>query len=155
MQYGVPQFINIEDKVVGPLTARQTLYLMIGGAILIISFTVFEFVYFAFIFAIVAPIVLAFAFWKPRGITVARWILNIINYFTTPHVYVWRKEPDIKLFKAKIQKKKIAVSQKETIGVKRVPKSRIRELAWMLDTSTSVSLHYEARERPDESVFRR
>ena len=34
MQYKVPQNIDIEDKIVGPFTMRQFLYLMVGGFIL-------------------------------------------------------------------------------------------------------------------------
>jgi len=141
MQYSVPQFIDIEDKIVGPLTGKQTLYLMIGGGFLMLIFSFFDFMFFMIIFVIVAPITLAFAFWKPKGMTVARWIANIINYHTTDHLYTWRREPEGIKIKA-VQKKKT-----QAIPEKNVSKNRISELAWLLDTSSSISLPYEVKER--------
>jgi hypothetical protein len=143
MQYGVPQFIDVEDKIVGPLTGKQTVYLIIGGVILMLVFTFFDFIFFALVFLVVAPITLAFAFWKPKGITVARWISNFINFHTAQNLYVWRREPETIMFKLSQRKRSSKEIEKEDIS-----KSRIRELAWVLDTSTSVSMPYEAKERP-------
>ena len=141
MQYSVPQFIDIEDKIVGPLTGKQTLYLMIGGGLLMLLFSFFDFVFFMVATVIIAPITLAFAFWKPKGMTVARWIVNIINYHTSDHLYTWRREPEgIKI--KRTQKKKTQVIFKENVS-----RSRIGELAWLLDTSSSISLSYEVKER--------
>ena len=44
MQYGVPQFINVEDKIVGPFTGKQTICLIVGGGILMLLFSVFDFI---------------------------------------------------------------------------------------------------------------
>lgn len=150
MQYGVPQFIDVEDKIVGPFTGKQTLYLMIGGGTLMLIFSLFEFIFFAIAFIFIAPVTLAFAFWKPKGITVARWILNIINFYTASNLYVWRREPEEIMFKTAQRKK----SSKE-VPVKNVSASRIRKLAWVLDTSTSVNMPYEAKTRPEENIIRR
>jgi len=141
MQYSVPQFIDIEDKIVGPLTGKQTLYLMIGGGLLMLLFSFFDFVFFMVATVIIAPITLAFAFWKPKGMTVARWIVNIINYYTSDHLYIWRREPEGMKIK-RTQKKKTQVIFKENVS-----RSRIGELAWLLDTSSSISLSYEVKER--------
>ncbi len=141
MQYSVPQFIDIEDKIVGPLTGKQTLYLMIGGGLLMLLFSFFDFVFFMVATVIIVPITLAFAFWKPKGMTVARWIVNIINYHTSDHLYTWRREPEGMKIK-RTQKKKTQVIFKENVS-----RSRIGELAWLLDTSSSISLPYEVKER--------
>jgi len=39
MQYQVPQFIEIEDKIFGPLTLKQFLYLAGGGGLCLLFFT--------------------------------------------------------------------------------------------------------------------
>jgi len=36
MQYQVPQFIEVEDRIIGPLTLKQFLYLAFAGAILFV-----------------------------------------------------------------------------------------------------------------------
>ena len=104
-------------------------------------FSFFEFAFFMVAVIVVAPITLAFAFWKPKGMTVARWIANIISYHTTDHLYTWRREPEGIVVK-RVQKKK-----SQAVVAKNVSKSRIGELAWLLDTSSSINLPYEVKER--------
>ncbi len=147
MQYGVPQFINVEDKIVGPFTGKQTVCLIVGGGILMLFFSIFDFVFFAFAAIIIIPLTLAFAFWKPKGISVFRLILNRVNFGVSNHLYVWRREPDDRMFKAA---QKVKSSKK--IAEKNVSRNRIRELAWLLDTSTSVNLPYEVKTRAREGI---
>ncbi|MCK5412820.1 MAG: PrgI family protein [Candidatus Pacebacteria bacterium] len=147
MQYSVPQFLNIEDKIVGPFTGKQVLFLIMGFGVLLISFTFFNMAFFAIIAILVIPITLAFAFWKPKGMTVSRLITNMINFHTTSHLYVWRREPNLRMYK--MTQRKVA---KDSIGEKKVSKRRIRELAWLLDTSTSIDTPFEAKTRPDENI---
>ncbi|MCK4524943.1 MAG: PrgI family protein [Candidatus Andersenbacteria bacterium] len=147
MQYSVPQFIDVEDKVVGPFTGKQALFMIIGFGVLLIAFTFFRISFFLIIAIPTILLTLAFAFWRPKGFTVSRWITNIINFYTTPHLYIWRREPDSRMFKLTQRKQ----APKE-IQATQVSKNRINELAWLLDTSTSVSMPYEAKARPGEKM---
>jgi hypothetical protein len=150
MQFSLPQFIDVEDKNVGPLTGKQTIYLIMGGGILLLAFTFFSFIFFLGVFMIVTPLTLAFAFYRPKGISLARYLGNVLDYFTTNHLYLWRREPEMVMYKT-VQKKNAAAQE----PVKYVPRSRIRDLANLLDTSAAVNLPYEAQTRPDENIFRR
>lgn len=150
MQFGVPQFIDVEDKIVGPLTAKQTIYLIFGGGVILLTFTFFNFLFFVLIMAVVAPLTLAFAFYKPKGVPLAQVLSSAMDYFTSNHLYVWRREPVITMYKT-VQKKHAAAEA----PMKIVSKSRIRDLANLLDTSAAVNLTYEAKARPDENIFRR
>lgn len=150
MQFSVPQFIDVEDKIVGPLTAKQTVYLIIGGGFLLLCFTLFSFAFFLVALVIVAPLTLGFAFYRPKGISLSRYLGNILDYFTTDHLYLWRREPEAIMFKT-VQKKHAVAED----PIKYVPRSRIRDLASLLDTSSAVNLPYEAEARPDENIFRR
>lgn len=150
MQFSVPQFIDVEDKIVGPFTGKQTLYLIAGGGILLLVFTVLNFFFFLIALVVVGPLTLAFAFYRPKGITLAQYLTNMVDYFTTNHLYVWRREPEITMYKA-VQKKHTFTEE----PMKMVSKSRIRELANLLDTSAAVNLTYETKARPDENIFRR
>ncbi|MBW6441072.1 PrgI family protein [Patescibacteria group bacterium] len=147
MQYSVPQFIDVEDKIVGPFTGKQVLILIIGFGSLLVMFTFMNMVFFI-VFSI--PIVLGtllFAFWKPKGFTVSKWITNIMNFYTTPHLYIWRREPEIIMIH-QVQKKK----SEGDIVVTKVSRNRIKELAWLLDTSTAIEKPYEVKARPDENI---
>lgn len=147
MQYGVPQFINVEDKIVGPFTGKQTICLIVGGGLLMLFFSVFDFIFFAVSAMFIIPATLAFAFWRPKGISLSRLILNKVNFSTSNHLYIWRREPDVIMFKA-TQK----IKSSEEAAEKDISRNRIRELAWLLDTSTSVSLPYEVKTRAREKI---
>lgn len=150
MQFSVPQFIDVEDKIVGPFTAKQTMYLIGGGGVLLLAFTLFNFFFFIVALIIIAPITLAFVFYRPRGISLAQYLGNGLDYFTSNHLYVWRREPEITMYKT-VQKKHAATEA----PMKVVSKSRIRDLANLLDTSAAVNLPYEVAARPDENIFRK
>jgi membrane-bound ClpP family serine protease len=150
MQYSVPQFIDVEDKIVGPFTGKQTLYLIIGGGFLLIAFRLFNFAFFAILALPVVVLTLLFTFYKPKGISVAKYTANFIDYVTAPHLYIWKREPDMTMYKV-VQKKQEIHEE----PIKYVSRNRIRELANLLDTSTSVDALYEADTRPDENIFGR
>ena len=63
MRYSVPQFIDVEDKIIGPISVRQFVTIIVGAALLFISFRLLNFLIFAlvgvFIFALTG--VVAFA----------------------------------------------------------------------------------------------
>ncbi len=42
MQFQVPQFTEIEDKVIGPLTLKQFLYLLVAGVSIFILYKLFN-----------------------------------------------------------------------------------------------------------------
>ncbi len=147
MQYSVPQFIDVEDKVVDPFTGKQALFLIVGFGILLVMFTFLQFFIFIIMAIPVIVLALAFAFWKPKGFSVLQWTGNIINFYTTSHLYIWRREPDSRMFKQ--TQRKQTVKEAQAIPVSR---NRIKELAWLLDTSTSVNMPYEAKTRPGENI---
>jgi hypothetical protein len=150
MQFSVPQFIDVEDKIVGPFTAKQTVYLMGGGAIMLVAFTVFNTIFFIMVSAVVLPITLGFVFYKPRGTSMAKYVSGVIEFLTTEHLYVWRREPILSVYKT-VQKKRGG----NEAPLKYVSRSRIQDLANLLDTSAAVDVPYEMETRPDEESFRR
>ena len=97
MQYQVPQFIETEDKIVGPFSLRQFIYLAVGGAIsFTLFFTVKTWLWFA-MSAIVVAASLAFAFLKINGRPFANFILSAISFYWKPQTYVWQSEdPQLK-----------------------------------------------------------
>ena len=47
MQFSVPQFVEVEDKIIGPLTLKQFLVLLGGGFVV---FVLYKFITNAFFF---------------------------------------------------------------------------------------------------------
>ncbi len=88
MQYKIPQDVQIEDKIVGPLTLKQLIYLGTGGGISYAIYTALATKYYIEVWIWpVAPCVLltlAFTFIKINGIPFAKWILLMVEYFYNP-----------------------------------------------------------------------
>ncbi|MBI3046214.1 MAG: PrgI family protein [Candidatus Harrisonbacteria bacterium] len=92
MNFQVPQFIETEDKIVGPLTLRQFLYLAFGAGL---SFLLFFFlntgfwILFTFFLAIIS---ISFAFIKVNGRPLSIAFLSATRYYWKPRMYLWRQE---------------------------------------------------------------
>lgn len=88
MQYKIPQNVRVEDKIVGPLTLRQLIYLGIGGGIAYATYTVLARQYYIEVWlpptAIITLITLAFTFIKINGIPFSKWILLVVEYAYNP-----------------------------------------------------------------------
>jgi hypothetical protein len=92
MHFQVPQFIDIEDRIVGPLTIKQFLYVAAGFLIIFFSFFVLNF-YFWLVFTILIAIISAsFAFVKYNGRSFLTLLTSMINYYWRPRIYIWKKK---------------------------------------------------------------
>jgi len=91
-QFTVPQFIDVEDKVVGPLSVRQFLILLGAFGLCFLFYKVFVFIY--FVIGSVISVVLggAFAFVKVSGVPLHYFLINFITAFRYPSVRVWARD---------------------------------------------------------------
>ena len=90
MEYQVPQFIEVEDKIIGPLTLKQFIY--IAGTVGLC--VVFAF-YLPLVFAIVlsVPVVAlggALAFYKINGKPFIELLEAGFNYYTGAKFFLWK-----------------------------------------------------------------
>jgi len=89
--FQIPQFIEQQAKIVGPLTLPQFLYIAAAGGIIFISFYVFAFFLWVLISATVTTIALALAFVKIDGEPLPRVVLSGLNYLLKPRIYTWQR----------------------------------------------------------------
>lgn len=90
-QFTVPQFIDAEDKIFGPVTARQFIILMIVFLLDFILFRLLSFTQFL-IFGI--PLIMlggVVAFVRINGAPFHYFILNIIQTLKKPRLRVWSR----------------------------------------------------------------
>lgn len=92
MQFQVPQFIDIEDKIIGPLTIRQFLYLAVAGVLSFICFFAFETWLWIVVTAIVGIIACVFAFIKYNGQPMPKVFLAALSYLWLPKLYIWKHQ---------------------------------------------------------------
>jgi hypothetical protein len=92
MRFEVPQFIEIEDKIVGPLTWRQFIYIAGGIGILVIMYLSLPFL-FTIIFGLpLGALAVSLAFHKINNRPFSMFLESSITYFTKSKLYLWRKE---------------------------------------------------------------
>ncbi len=90
-QFTVPQFIDNEDKIFGPLTARQFVILMVDLLTLFAIFKMATFTTFLLIGIPLFAIGIIFAFARINGVAFHYFLLNLIVTFKKPRLRVWSK----------------------------------------------------------------
>ena len=91
-QYVVPQFIDVEDKILGPMTVRQFVIILIDVGIM---FVVFKLTSLGLMILINLPLLMigiVLAFVRVNGMPFHYFLLNIIQTTKNPNVRVWNKE---------------------------------------------------------------
>lgn len=134
MQYQVPQFIEIEDKIFGPLTFKQFIYVA-GGAGM--CFLAYRFLPMPFSFLIILPVAGfsgALAFYKVNNRPFIDAVESAAKFFLNSKLYLWEKRDKPKT------PEEIAELPKGAIYVPRLSESKLRELTWSLDINENVSL---------------
>jgi hypothetical protein len=92
MHFQVPQFIETEDKIVGPFTLRQFIY--IGSAALLVFFlyfTVAQWLWLA-LSAVIIGLGVSLALVKINGRPLPATILSLSSFLWQPQEYVWQPE---------------------------------------------------------------
>lgn len=112
-QFQVPQFIETEDKIVGPLTIRQFLYLAAAAAIAFLLFFFVElwlWLIFAAIFGFIAAL---FAFVKVNGRSFEKIILVAFKYYWGPRLYLWQRKKIEEKYRPEAQEKEEKKEEEE------------------------------------------
>ncbi len=88
MQYKIPQNVQIEDKIVGPLTLKQLIILGVGGGFTYAIYTILASKYYWEVWliptAVPGLLTLAFTFIKINGIPFGKWCFLMVEYFMKP-----------------------------------------------------------------------
>jgi hypothetical protein len=97
MQFEVPQFIEIEDKIFGPLTWRQFVYLGGGVGAAVVIFLVFPFILFVLLGIPIAALATALAFFPVNNRPFSYFLEAVYNYVTSNKLYLWQQKADVVL----------------------------------------------------------
>jgi hypothetical protein len=131
MQFKVPQFLDIEDKIFGPFTFTQFVYLTGGGGL---CYIIYKFMGLLFGFVpiiLVASFALALTFYKPNNKPFLHLVQSIVSFYVQSKLYIWKQR------NKKVEKKENNYSTNEELGLTRsqikLNKSKLRDLSWGLD----------------------
>jgi len=94
-QYQVPQFIETEDKIIGPLTIKQFLILAAAGAISFLTFFVFQTWLWVMTTIFFGAIAAFFSFIKINGQPSYVVLFSAFAYLWKPRLFVWQKKEEM------------------------------------------------------------
>jgi len=129
MRFQVPQFIEVEDKIFGPLTFKQFVY--VGGGVGI-SVVLFLFLPRFLAILISVPLVIfsiALAFYKVNEKPFIGIVEAFLKYTLASKLYIWKKEAPTIGKTAKPRGK----TPLEQVQVPKLSGSKLKELTWSLD----------------------
>lgn len=132
-KFVVPQFIDVEDKIIGPITTRQFIIILVTALFLFLEYRLLESIlaYPSIILTLLAGGTLAF--FKVNGMPFHFFLLNILQTFKKPGLRVWDKRLSDAELKAGM---KVEEVKAEPIPPKKEPltTSRLSELSLTVNT---------------------
>lgn len=137
MRFQVPQFTEIEDKIFGPLTLKQFIYLAggAGGIVILYGFLpLFLTIFFSIPIGLFA---LALAFYKVHNQPFIKVVENAFHYITSSRLYLWKKREKT------VKPSEEAVSANKRVATEtympKLSKSKLNDLAWSLDIKEKIN----------------
>jgi len=135
MRYQVPQFIEVEDKIFGPLTLKQFIYLAGGGGLCLVFFSLLPFYIFILLSLPVAAFSLALAFYQVNDRPFLNVIEHAFGYYVGSKLYLWKqKTPGT----AQASATTSPADKPSLVAVPKLSDSRLRDLAWSLNIKDKV-----------------
>ncbi|MFH1534157.1 MAG: PrgI family protein [Nitrospirota bacterium] len=135
MQYKVPQDVQREDTIIGPITLKQLAILGGGGAVAYVIYVSLVKTYFWQIWlppvVIVAGITLAFAFLKIHSLPFHKFLMNFIEYHILPRQRIWIQGTATPFVSSFDQTKEV---KKEKPKVAEIKQKSLEELTNIVDT---------------------
>lgn len=135
----VPQFIDNEDKILGPITVRQFVILLVAALLIFIAFKTSDFSLFVFLSVFIAAIAGIFAFYRINGQPFHFFALHILQTVERPSVRIWKK--DVHRSDVLIERRNRQIIMEDILGGEKkeeqkihLSEQRLSELALVVDT---------------------
>lgn len=129
MQFKVPQFIDIEDKLFGPFTFRQFVYLVGGAGMIFVTYRLLPLWIGIFIIIPVAGLTALLTFYKINNKPFIYYLQAAFNYIISSKLYVWKQ----RLVKPTDKQDESAQTSEITSTLPVVSASKLKDLSWSLD----------------------
>jgi hypothetical protein len=129
-QYKVPQDVEAEDKLIGPLSLRQFIYVLIGLGWAGLMFLIFRSQVIIMVIAII-PITgffLILGFGRRKEQSFERYFVAWLQFMFVPRVRVWDKDL------VQDERIKADLTPPEVITNKNIQRSSLQQLALVMDT---------------------
>jgi hypothetical protein len=143
-QFTVPQFIDVEDKVIGPLSVRQFIILMSAAILIAVCYKFFDFTLFLVSGILLVLLAGAFAFVKISGMPFHFFLLNLFMTLSRPRLRVWGK-----WWEEPLKQEPIVFVEKPIVLPRLYSMSHLNQLSLIVDTKGYYS------DRGENTIVRR
>jgi len=140
MQFKVPQNVQMEDKIVGPLTLKQMIIIGAGGGVAYVIYIVLARLYFWEVWiwpvAIVVLITALFAFVKLYNVSFTRFMFLYLQFVLIPRQRIWIKRSGDVITEEIIVKQSTEAQDKAQIKKEKSQETmkKLKDISKMLDT---------------------
>ncbi len=129
MRFQVPQFIDIEDKLFGPFTFKQFIYLLGGaGGAYVFSKVLPLLIAIPLIIAVVG-LAAALTFYKVNGRDFSEVLQSSFIYFFRSKLFIWKQRVASKSKKLPSKREEAA----KIVPLPRLTESKLKDISWSLD----------------------
>lgn len=132
-KFVVPQFIDSEDKILGPITVRQFLILLVATFVLFIEYKLLQLIYFIFAGVLTAGFAGTFGFLKINGQPFHIFFINFLQTSVRPGLRVWNKDLNDAELRAFI-KAEPKIAEPISLMKERPASTRLRDMALTVNT---------------------
>ncbi len=133
MNFQVPQFIEVEDKIFGPLTFKQFVYLAGGAGAIFIIYVILPSLWLGIWFILpVAALALALAFYKVNNRSFIYVLEAGFRYLLGAKLYLWKREDGA------AQGTSIVLGAEKPVNIPKLSQSKLHDLAWSLDVKENL-----------------
>jgi len=131
-QFTVPQFIDVESKIIGPITTRQFLIILISAILIGLCYRLFDFPLFLLCAILIAIVAALFSFIKINGRPFHFFVLNMVQTIRRPRLRIWNNSESSNLVEDKTKLDNLP--EVRPMVKKYYKKSRLAEVALIVDT---------------------
>lgn len=132
-QFTVPQFIDVENKVIGFITVRQFIIIMVAGVLIAICYKALYFTQFVIVAVFISFLTGVIAFAKVNGVNFPVFFVNFLTSTIKANVRVWNNA--FGKDNLRIETEKVVAREKKNIAPpKNFSASRLTELSLIVDT---------------------
>jgi len=140
MRFQVPQFIEIEDKIFGPLTIKQFIYIAGGAGLSFILFRFLPLIVFIPLALVVIGFSLALAFYQINSKPLIYIMQSAFGYYFSDKLYLWRKRDNAP---KKATTAPTVASNIPPIYVPKLSQGKLHDLTWSLDIKENLNSEEE------------
>lgn len=133
-QFVIPQFIDVETKIIGPVTVRQFLVMLVDGLFIFLTYKFCDFTLFAILGFFEFVIGGIIAFLKVNGRPVHYFLINFLETIRKPKLKIWYKSWSDSELRSFIGTLKEEIPPEIIAKKEFVSRSRLSEISLIVDT---------------------